>query len=78
MNPRRRLLAGAEPIYETMPGWSAPSRGVTSFDRLPAEAQRYIQRLEEASGVDCAIVSTGSDRAETIVRANSIVSGWLG
>jgi adenylosuccinate synthase len=72
-----RLLADAEPIYETMPGWLAPTRGATSFDRLPAEAQRYIERLEDASGVDCAIISTGSDRAETIVRANSIVSGWL-
>src|SRR6187401_3461626 len=72
-----RLLVGAEPIYETMPGWSAPTKGVTTFDRLPPEAQRYIQRLEETSGVDCAIVSTGSDRTETIVRGDSIVSGWL-
>jgi len=72
-----RLLVGAEPIYETMPGWSAPTKGVTVFDRLPREAQQYIRRLEETSGVACAIISTGSDRAETIVRGDSIVSGWL-
>jgi len=72
-----RLLVGAEPIYETMPGWSAPTKGVTVFDRLPREAQQYIRRLEETSGVACAIISTGSDRAETIVREDSIVSGWL-
>src|SRR4051794_22448288 len=43
-----RLLAGAEPIYETMPGWSAPTKGVTSFEKLPGEAQHYIRKLEEA------------------------------
>jgi adenylosuccinate synthase len=44
---------------------------------LPPEAQRYIRRLEEASGVACAIISTGSDRNETIVRSDSVVAGWL-
>jgi adenylosuccinate synthase len=73
-----RALAGAEPIYETMPGWSAPTKGATSFKQLPTEAQRYISKLEEASGVACAIISTGSDRSETIIREDSIVSGWLG
>ena len=38
-------------------------KGVTQFDQLPPEAQRYIKRLEEVSGVQCAIISTGSDRA---------------
>jgi adenylosuccinate synthase len=72
-----RLLNGAQPIYETLPGWSAPTKGATRFDQLPAEAQRYIRRLEDASGVACAIISTGSDRAETIIRGDSVVSGWL-
>jgi adenylosuccinate synthase len=72
-----RLLAGAEPVYETMPGWSAPTKGITQFDRLPREAQNYIRRLEDASGVSCAIISTGSDRTETIVRRDSVVAGWL-
>jgi adenylosuccinate synthase len=72
-----RLLNGAEAIYERMPGWSSPTKGATRFDMLPAEAQRYIRRLEEVSGVSCAIVSTGSDRAETIVRDDSIVATWL-
>ena len=61
-------LAGCEPIYQEMPGWSAPTRGVTSYDDLPAEARAYITRLEEVAGVPASIVSTGSDRAETIVR----------
>jgi adenylosuccinate synthase len=72
-----RLLSGAEPIYERMPGWSSPVKGATRFDALPGEAQRYIRRLEEVSGVACAVISTGSDRSETIIRENSIVAGWL-
>ena len=73
-----RALATAEPVYETLPGWSAPTKGATRMEDLPAEALRYVQRLEEVSGVPCAIISTGSDRAETIVRPESVVSTWLG
>ena len=73
-----RVLATATPVYETMPGWSTPTKGATRMEQLPPEAQRYVRRLEEVSGVECAIVSTGSDRAETIVRPDSEVARWLG
>ena len=73
-----RALATAEPVYETLPGWSAPTKAATRMEDLPAEARRYVQRLEEVSGVPCAIISTGSDRAETIVRPESVVTTWLG
>jgi adenylosuccinate synthase len=73
-----RALAAAQPVYETLPGWSAPTKGATRLEQLPAEARRYIQRLEEVSGVECAIISTGSDRAETIVKPGLIVDQWLG
>jgi adenylosuccinate synthase len=72
-----RMLTGAEPVYETLPGWTAPSRGITEFAQLPAEARRYITRLEDVSGVPCAIISTGSDRTETIVRDDSAVERWF-
>ena len=72
-----RLLTGAEPVYERMPGWSSPTKGITEFDRLPAEAQQYVRRLEDVSGVDCSIISTGSDRRETIVKKGSAVERWL-
>jgi len=72
-----RVLHGAEPVYERLPGWSSPTKGCTDFDQLPAEAQRYVKRLEEVSGVDCAIISTGSDRRETIVKKGSAVERWL-
>jgi adenylosuccinate synthase len=73
-----RMLAAAEPVYESMPGWSMPTRGATQIDQLPPEARRYIERLEAVSGVPCAIISTGSDRGETIVRTDSVVAKWLG
>jgi adenylosuccinate synthase len=71
------VFGNAEPLYETLGGWSTPTKGVTDYDRLPPEAQRYVRRLEEVSGVECAIVSTGSDRSETIVRSGSAVDRWF-
>ena len=61
-------LALCEPVYESMPGWSAPTKGIRRFDDLPHAAQRYIARLEEVSGVRAALVSTGSERDDTILR----------
>jgi len=72
-----RCLSGAEPIYERMPGWTTPTRGVTRFGDLPEQARRYVRRLEEVTGVDCAIISTGSDRTETILETGSVVARWL-
>jgi adenylosuccinate synthase len=66
-------LAACEPVYESMPGWSAPTKGVTRFDDLPAEARAYIARLEAITGVPAAIVSTGSERDHTIVREGSVI-----
>jgi adenylosuccinate synthase len=72
-----RPLATAEPVYETLPGWSSPTKGATRMSDLPREAQRYIARLEEVSGVRCGLVSTGSDRRETIIMPGSVVEGWM-
>jgi adenylosuccinate synthase len=61
-------LAACEPVYESWPGWTTPTRGIRSFADLPEAARRYVARLEEVSGVPAAIISTGSDRGDTIVR----------
>ena len=63
--------------YETLPGWSRPTAGVRRFEELPDEARRYVAALERATGLSVAIVSTGSDRQETIVRQESAVARWL-
>jgi adenylosuccinate synthase len=70
-------LATCEPVYETMPGWSAPTRGLQAFADLPDAARRYVARLEEVSGVPAAIISTGSERDHTILRQDVIASTAL-
>ena len=54
-------------VYETMPGWSGSTVGVRRFEDLPPNAVAYIKRIEEVTGVPIDIISTGPDRAETIV-----------
>ena len=49
-----------------MPGWKESTFGVTDFEKLPLNAQRYVKRLEELSGVKIAILSTGPERNQTI------------
>ena len=61
-------LGACEPVYETLPGWTAETRGVRRFEDLPREARAYTARLEEITGVPAALVSTGSGREDTILR----------
>ena len=60
-------VAKCEPVYESMPGWSESTVGITRYEDLPAAARAYLGRLAELSGAPLAIVSTGPDRNETIV-----------
>ena len=57
---------GITPVYETMPGWSESTFGVTKWEDLPLNARNYIKRLEELSGAKVAILSTGPERDQTI------------
>jgi adenylosuccinate synthase len=66
-------LASCVPVYETMPGWTQATKGVRRFEDLPENARRYVRRLEEVSGVPAAIVSTGSERHDTILRDDVFV-----
>ena len=70
-------LAACEPVYETLPGWTAPTAGVRKYEDLPEAARQYVARLEEVTGVPAAIVSTGSAREDTIIRADSIAAKWF-
>jgi adenylosuccinate synthase len=55
------------PEYITMPGWQTSIVGVNNFDNLPTNAKKYIQKIEELSGLKVDILSTGSDREQTLV-----------
>ena len=71
------FLEQCEPFYDTLPGWDQPTAGITRFGDLPVAARNYIAYIEEVSGAPVGLVSTGSDRDETIVRAGSLVAKWL-
>ena len=58
------------PVYEEMPGWSDNTFGVTTVEGLPKAAKDYIARIEEITGVPVDIISTGPDRAHTMVLRN--------
>jgi adenylosuccinate synthase len=70
-------LTKFEPTYEKLPGWSKPTRGAQNYNELPKEAKNYVSRLEEVTGVPVVIISTGSDRAETIIRDGTLLDSWL-
>ena len=67
-------IARCVPVYETMPGWSQTTVGVTEYDKLPASAQRYLQRIEEVTGVPVHMISTSPDRDHTILLRNPYVA----
>jgi adenylosuccinate synthase len=60
-------VASAEAVLEELPGWSESTAGITEYDKLPAAARRYLERIAEVCEVPIDLVSTGPDRNETIM-----------
>jgi adenylosuccinate synthase len=59
--------AAIEPLYETIPGWSESTRGARSWAELPANAIKYVRRVEELIGASVALLSTSPEREDTIL-----------
>jgi adenylosuccinate synthase len=59
--------AAVEPIYETMEGWQESTAGARSWAALPAQAIKYIRRVEELIRCPVALVSTSPEREDTIL-----------
>jgi len=59
--------AGVKPIYESLPGWSGSTRGARSWADLPAEAVKYVRRVEELIGCPVSMVSTSPEREDVIL-----------
>ena len=72
-----RAFEAVEPVYETLPGWKSPTRGITEYDKLPGRAKDYLKFLEDRTGVEVGGISTGPERSETIIREDSPVSDWM-
>ena len=60
-------LSAVQPVYEELPGWQCSTVGVRDYDALPDRAKAYLDRLGALCGVPIAMVSTGPDRADTII-----------
>ncbi|HUF87934.1 MAG TPA: adenylosuccinate synthase [Thermohalobaculum sp.] len=61
------LQARVEPLYESMPGWSDSTHGARRWLDLPAEAIKYVKRVEELIGTPVALLSTSPERDDTIL-----------
>jgi len=59
--------ARCTPIYETMPGWSESTEGARSWAELPANAIKYVRRVEELIDCPVALLSTSPERDDTIL-----------
>ena len=62
--------AGVIPVYETMDGWSESTFGARSWIDLPAQAIKYVRRIEELIETPVAILSTSPEREDTILVKN--------
>ncbi len=60
-------IRACEPVYESFPGWTQTTAGLTDWDALPANARAYLGRVRELIGAPIAMVSTGPDREHTIM-----------
>jgi adenylosuccinate synthase len=59
--------ARVKPIYETVEGWSDSTAGARSWAELPAQAIKYVRRIEELIDCPVALVSTSPEREDTIL-----------
>jgi adenylosuccinate synthase len=62
--------ARVEPIYETIGGWQEPTARARSWAQLPAQAIKYVRRIEELVGCSVALLSTSPEREDTILMHN--------
>ena len=60
-------FAESEPVYVDVPGWKTSTVGLTKYKELPENARAYLKKMEELMDVPVDIISTGPDRAQTIV-----------
>ena len=68
--PASSAQARVEPIYETFEGWEGATAGARSWAELPAQAIKYVRRIEELVGCPVALLSTSPEREDTILVQN--------
>ena len=60
-----RGLDNVKPVFEVLPGWDEDLTGCTSWEQLPENCRKYIERIEEILGVKAGFISVGPDRNQT-------------
>ena len=60
-----RGLDNVKPIFEVLPGWEEDLTACTSWEQLPENCRKYIERIEEILGVKAGFISVGPDRNQT-------------
>ena len=60
-------IAACKPVYESLPGWTDTTAGLTNWEQLPLNARRYLERMQALIGAPIDMVSTGPDRVHTIL-----------
>jgi adenylosuccinate synthase len=63
-----KILESCEPVYKTFPGWQTNTKNMTDYHQLPSNAQKYIEYIENETGVPVSIISVGPMRRQTIFR----------
>jgi adenylosuccinate synthase len=67
------MQARLTPVYETLDGWQETTAGARSWAQLPANAIKYVKRVEELTGAPVALLSTSPDRDDTIMVSDPFV-----
>jgi adenylosuccinate synthase len=62
--------ARVEPVYESVTGWHEPTARARSWADLPAQAIKYVRRVEELVGCPATLLSTSPEREDTILMQN--------
>ncbi|MCY7376585.1 MAG: adenylosuccinate synthase [Pyrinomonadaceae bacterium] len=70
-------LQKIKPIYETLEGWQSETLGITKIEDLPAKAREYVEFLSNSIEVEIGLISTGPERAQTILLPDSVMEGWF-
>ena len=65
--PSQAAQARVEPVYESYPGWNETTSGARSWAELPAQAIKYVRRIEELIEAPVALLSTSPERDDTIL-----------
>ncbi len=66
------ILQNCTPLYEELPGWNESTSGIRDYEKLPTNAKKYLQFIEDKLNVKIQIISTGQKRDEIIIKESPL------